>query len=96
MTERTETMSGLTRFSDSDLVLKGNTQDVYGYDVFEEDEQIGGVEHLYVDEVEREVRFVDAAAGGFLGIGEKPKNLPARPVQLSSEQFRKEHSPKSA
>lgn len=81
MTERTETKSGLTRLSDSNLILKDNTQDVYGYDVFDEEgEQIGRVEDLYADEVERKVRFVEVAAGGFLGIGEKHFLIPVEAI----------------
>lgn len=81
MTERTETKPGLTRLSDSELILKDNTQDVYGYAVFDEEgEQVGSVGDLYVDEVEREVRFVDVAAGGFLGIGEKRFLVPVEAI----------------
>lgn len=81
MTERTDAQLGLVRLSDSELILKDNTQDVYGYDVFDESgEQIGSVEELYADEQAREVRFLDVAAGGFLGIGERHFLVPVEAV----------------
>lgn len=81
MTERTDAQLGLVRLSDSELILTDNTQDVYGYDVFDESgEQIGSVEDLYADEQAREVRFLDVAAGGFFGIGERHFLIPVEAV----------------
>ena len=39
-------------------------------DVYDaEGQRIGGVEDLYIDWQEREVRFLEVGTGGFLGIG---------------------------
>lgn len=94
MTERIDTKSGLVKLSESELILKDNTQDVYGYDVFDEEgEQIGSVEDLYVDEEERKVRFLDVAAGGFLGIGEKHFLIPVEAVtEVSDNSLKVDHS----
>lgn len=94
MTERTEAKSGLIRLSESELILKDHTHDVYGYDVFDEEgEQIGSVEDLYVDEDEREVCFLDVAAGGFLGIGEKHFLIPVEAVaEVSDNSLTVDHS----
>lgn len=82
MTERTDTQSSLVRLSDSeDVRLQFRTQDVRGLHVYDSNgEQIGSVENLYVDEEKREVRFLDVAAGGFLGIGEKHFLIPVEAV----------------
>ena len=72
---------GLVRLSDSGLVLEDLTQDVRGMDVYDEDgDQIGTVEDLYADAEERKVRFLDVAAGGLLGLGEKRFLIPVEAV----------------
>jgi sporulation protein YlmC with PRC-barrel domain len=83
MTHRTGngTGLGLVRLSDSELVLEDLTQDVRGLDVYDNDgDQIGTVEDLYADAEERKVRFLDVAAGGFLGLGEKRFLIPVEAV----------------
>ena len=83
MTERRTRSTGpvLVRLSDSGLVLEDLTQDVRGLDVYDEDgDQIGTVEDLYADTEERKVRFLDVAAGGFLGLGEKRFLIPVEAV----------------
>jgi sporulation protein YlmC with PRC-barrel domain len=86
MTDRTDTGFGLTRLSDSDLILEDRTQDIRGVDVYDtHGEEIGTVEGLYVDEEERKVRFLDVAAGGFLGLGEKNFLIPAEAVREVNE-----------
>ena len=86
MTDRTDTGFGLTRLSDSHLILEDQTQDVRGLDVYDTNgEEIGTVEGLYVDEEERKVRFLDVAAGGFLGLGEKNFLIPVEAVREVNE-----------
>jgi hypothetical protein len=46
---------------------------------------MGSVEDLYVDRQEREVRFLEVGAGGFLGIGEKRFLVPVEAVTKVSE-----------
>src|SRR3712207_6367813 len=61
--------------------LEDGVLDVRGLGVFTRDgEQMGTVEDLYVDTVEREVRFLDVSAGGFLGLGEKHFLIPVEAV----------------
>ncbi len=83
MTERRTrgTSPVLVRLSESGLALEDLTQDVRGLDVYDEDgDQIGTVQDLYADAEEREVRFLEVSAGGFLGLGEKRFLIPAEAV----------------
>ena len=83
MTERRARSTGpvLVRLSESGLVLEDLAQDVRGLDVYDKSgEQIGTVEDLYADAEERKVRFLDVAAGGFLGLGEKRFLIPVEAV----------------
>jgi sporulation protein YlmC with PRC-barrel domain len=62
----------LVKLSDSGLRLQDRASDIRGLDVFTQDgEQLGSVEDFYVDTVEREVRFLEVGAGGFMGLGKK-------------------------
>ena len=83
MTERRTRSTGpvLVRLSDSGLALEDLAQDVRGLDVYDNDgDRIGTVEDLYADAQERKVRFLDVAAGGFLGLGEKRFLIPVEAV----------------
>jgi hypothetical protein len=46
---------------------------------------MGSVEDLYVDRQEREVRYLEVGAGGFLGIGGKRFLVPVEAVTKVSE-----------
>jgi hypothetical protein len=60
----------LVRLSDSGFRLQDRGSDARGLAVFNENgEQMGSVEDFYVDTVEREVRFLEVGAGGFMGLG---------------------------
>ena len=69
--ERAEQQPNLIRPSDlEDLRLREPLQDLRGLDVYNSNgEQIGSVEDLYVDQKAQFPGFLDAGAGGFLGIG---------------------------
>ena len=87
MTERTDTGFGLVRLSDSEFILEDQTQDIRGLDVYDSNgDEIGTVEGLYVDTEERQVRFLDVGAGGFLGLGEKNFLIPVEAVREVNEQ----------
>lgn len=87
MTEGIETKPGLVKLSDSELILKDQTQDIRGLHVYDSNgEQVGGVDDLYVDEQECEVRLLDVAAGGFLGVGEKHFLIPVETVTEVGEE----------
>ncbi|MDP8951164.1 MAG: PRC-barrel domain-containing protein [Actinomycetota bacterium] len=50
------------------------------------DEEIGTVKDLYIDEHERELRYLEVGAGGFLGIGQRPFLIPIQAVSgMSAE-----------
>ncbi len=62
----------MVRLGDSDFVLANPEDDVRDKDVYDaEGQRIGSVDNLYIDQQEREVRFLEVGAGGFLGMGEK-------------------------
>jgi sporulation protein YlmC with PRC-barrel domain len=77
---------GLIRLGDSDCVLQNPENDVRGKAVYDaEGQRIGGVEDIYIDRHEREVRFLEVGAGGFLGIGEKRFLVPVEAVTQVAE-----------
>jgi sporulation protein YlmC with PRC-barrel domain len=72
---------GLVRLGDSDFVPANPEDDVRGKDVYDaEGQRIGSVGDLYIERKEREVRFLEVGAGGFLGIGEKRFLVPVEAV----------------
>ena len=72
---------GLIRLGDSDFVPANPEDDVRGKDVYDvEGQRIGSVGDLYIERKEREVRFLEVGAGGFLGIGEKRFLVPVEAV----------------
>src|SRR5919107_4330664 len=72
---------GLVRLSDSDFAPQNPEDDLRGKDVYDpEGQRIGGVKDLYIDYREREMRFLQVSAGGFLGMGEKPLLVPVEAV----------------
>jgi sporulation protein YlmC with PRC-barrel domain len=63
---------GLVRLGDSDFVPANPEDDLRGKGVYDpHGQRMGSVEDLYIDRQEREVRYLEVGAGGFLGIGEK-------------------------
>ncbi len=72
---------GLVRLGDSDFVPANPEDDLRSKDVYDpEGKRVGSVEDLYIDRKEREVRFLEVGAGGFLGIGEKNYLVPVEAV----------------
>ncbi len=81
MTHQTRAGIGLVRLGDSDFVSANPEDDLRGKAVYDaEGQRIGSVEDLYIDRKEREVRFLEVGAGGFLGIGEKHFLVPVEAV----------------
>lgn len=67
----------LVRLSDSDLELADKAEDIRGRKVVDKNgDEIGHVDDLFVDETAGKVRFLQVAAGGFLGLGEKKFLVP--------------------
>src|SRR5918997_7195709 len=62
----------LVKLGDSDFVSANPEDDLRGKAVYDtEGQRIGSVEDLYIDPQDREVRFLEVGAGGFLGMGER-------------------------
>src|SRR5918998_5326903 len=77
---------GLVSLGDSDFVPANPEDDLRGKDAYDAQGQpIGSVEDLYIDPQEREVRFLEVGAGGFLGIGQKPFLVPVEAITLVAE-----------
>ena len=77
---------GLIRLGDSDFVPANPEDDLRGKDVYDPGGQrIGGVEDLYIERKEREVRYLEVGVGGFLGIGEKRFLVPVETVTQVTE-----------
>lgn len=73
----TDPQATLVRLSDTDLTLASEADDVRGRSVVDRHgEDIGEVDELIIDPDERRVRFVQVAAGGFLGLGEEKRLVP--------------------
>ncbi len=71
----------LVKLSDSGFRLGDRASDVRGLGVFGRNgERMGNVKDLYVDTLEREVRFLGVGAGGFLGLREKRFLIPVEAV----------------
>lgn len=70
----------LVRLKDTDLMVEPK-DDIRGMTVVDrEDEQIGTVDTLVIDEQENRVRFLEVGSGGFLGIGEEKRLIPVDAV----------------
>jgi sporulation protein YlmC with PRC-barrel domain len=81
MTHPTRAGIGLVRLGDSDFVSANPEDDLRGKDVYDaEGQPIGSVEDLYIERKDREVRFLEVGAGGFLGIGKKRFLVPVEAV----------------
>ena len=89
MTQAARAGLGLVGLDNSDFVLENPEQDIRGNEVYDpKGQRIGGVDDLYIDEEEREVRFLGVSDGGFLGIlGMRQKRL-LIPVEAVTEVVR--------
>ena len=85
-TRSTRAGIGLISLGDSDFVPANPEDDLRGKNVYDaEGQPIGSVEDLYIERKEREVRFLEVGAGGFLGIGEKHFLVPVEAVTQVTE-----------
>jgi sporulation protein YlmC with PRC-barrel domain len=88
MRHPTQAGIGLVRMGESSFVPQNLGDDVRGKDVYDaEGQHVGSVEDLYIDCQEREVRFLEVGAGGFLGIGEKRFLVPVEAVVKVAEEW---------
>ena len=71
----------LVKMSGSEFGVKSRESDIRRLGVFNRNgDQIGSVEDFYVDTQEREVRFLEVSAGGFMGLGEQRFLIPVEAV----------------
>lgn len=71
----------LVKMSDSGFGVRSRESDIRRLGVFNQNgDQIGSVEDFYVDTQEREVRFLEVSAGGFMGLGEKRFLIPVEVI----------------
>jgi sporulation protein YlmC with PRC-barrel domain len=88
VTHPTQAGIGLVRLGESSFVPANLEDSIRGKDVYDrEGQRIGRVEDLYIDRREREVRFLEVGAGGFLGIGEKRFLVPVEEVVEVAEEW---------
>lgn len=74
-------MATLVRLSDTGLTLADPEADIRGMTVVDRnDEAIGDVDDLVIDETERRLRFLEVGSGGFLGIGKEKRLVPVDAV----------------
>ncbi len=67
----------MTKLGDAELTVADPAEDIRGHTVIDQaGKDIGTVDGLMIDDAERKVRFLQVAAGGFLGIGEKTFLIP--------------------
>ena len=80
--EREQQNPNLVKLSESENIrVQEPWQDIRELDVYDiSGEQIGSVEDLYVDREAQHPRFLDVAAGGFLGLGKKHFLIPVEEV----------------
>ena len=80
--EREQHHPNLVKLGESeDIRVQERWQDIRELDIYDiNGEQIGSVEDLYVDREAHIPRFLDVAAGGFLGIGKKHFLIPVEEV----------------
>lgn len=71
----------IVKLSDTGMVLSSPAEDVRGRKVVDSnDEDLGEVDDLMIDDTEKKVRFIRVAAGGFLGMGETKFLIPVDAV----------------
>ena len=71
------TNTELEKLNNTDLTLADSDQDIRNRKVIDRNnEEIGHVSDLFIDQVERKVRMLEVRAGGFLGLGDRHFLLP--------------------
>jgi sporulation protein YlmC with PRC-barrel domain len=83
----TQGTATLHKLADTNLTFADPAEDVRGRKVLDKvGEELGTVDDLLIDDRDRKVRFLQVAAGGFLGLGETTFLVPVDAVmRLSGE-----------
>lgn len=67
----------IVKLSDTDMELSSPAEDIRGRKVIDaNEEEIGDVDDLMIDDADRKIRFIRVASGGFLGIGKTKFLIP--------------------
>jgi sporulation protein YlmC with PRC-barrel domain len=78
----------IVRLSDAHLTLAAADQDIRGRKVIDSDgREMGVVDELMIDDLEKKVRFLRVEAGGFIGFGGKRFLIPVDAIRtIDSDQ----------
>jgi sporulation protein YlmC with PRC-barrel domain len=80
------TKAALVKLSDTNLTLANRAEDIRGRDVLDTaGEEIGKVDDLLIDELEKKVRFLQVSSGGFLGLGATKFLIPVDAIMRMTE-----------
>ena len=80
--------ASLETLGESDLTLANSDEDIRGRKVYDQSgQEIGDVNALMIDHDEARVRFLQVAAGGFLGIGEKTFLVPVDAIMEITDDY---------
>jgi sporulation protein YlmC with PRC-barrel domain len=67
----------LNKLGDTELTVATPSEDIRGRNVKDKDDNdVGKVEDLLIDDSDRKVRFMQVQSGGFLGMGETKSFIP--------------------
>lgn len=81
-TERTLPLPMLRRLQDSGRTIAPDQEDLRGRVVKDPTgREVGRIEHLLIDDIERKVRFLEIASGGLLHLGEAMSFLPVEAIE---------------
>ena len=76
-----EKVPQLVRLRDTDQTISSSDEDIRGRMAKDKDgHDLGRIEGLLIDEVERKVRFMEVGSGGFLGLGESKSLIPVEAI----------------
>src|SRR5687767_7690569 len=82
----THDFATLSLLGDSDLTVADGEEDIRGRIVKDRDgTQIGTVDDLLIDKVDRKVRLLRVESGGFLGIGETQVFIPVDAITMITD-----------
>ena len=81
------TTTALHRLNDTGQTVARRSEDVRGWNVVDsEGEVIGTVVHLFVDDQEHKVRFLEVTSGGFVGLGKMHALIPVEAITQIAEE----------
>jgi sporulation protein YlmC with PRC-barrel domain len=77
-----DVVATFSRLRDKHKTIAGFDEDIRGRMVRDKDgQEVGKIEGLLLDDVERKVRFMEVASGGFLGLGKTKSFIPVDAIK---------------